>query len=84
MDSDLYLKKLDDELYRSGEALSYMKLCLWCSFLALGAQIIGIIMAFSGNHRWWMLFLASWVAMIVGELYKRQAKKIYPEGFKHE
>lgn len=74
----------ESDLKRAREALSWMRMCLASSILGGICQLIMIYKAVIRDpHWWWMLFLA-WICIGLAESFKKQARKIYPEGFFHE
>lgn len=76
--------KSDRDLKRAREALSFMRMCLASSVLGVVAQFLMFYKLIVHDSHWWWLLIISWAAIAMSEVFKSQAKKIYPEGFYHD
>lgn len=76
------IEMLDDQMERAGEALGFMRIAGLAGIVALISMGICVYKLAHDNQRWWWFLLATYVSMGIGDYMSKQAKTIYPEGFK--
>lgn len=67
---------MDEDYYRLKAALELIRFALAFSILACISAIIGLIKSIKNDRHWWWFVLVAWSAMLIGEFFMHQAKKV--------